>query len=410
MILREAEATAAPAPETGPRRGRHLLHVIDTLDPKAGGPAESVWAFLRYAPPGYTAEVVTLDDPASPFLRDLLVPVHALGPKQSVYGRTPELLRWLRRHRSRFDGALVHGLWQYCGYAAWRAFAGRLPYLVFPHGMLDPYFKRRFPLKHLKKWVYWLPVEYWVLRGATRVLFTTHAEEQLAAESFWLHRWRGMVVAYGAAGPPPHAEALRTAFEDRCPDLRGKRFLLFLGRIHHKKGCDLLVEGFARVAATEPDLHLLMAGPDPQAWSEELRQIATEAGIADRVHWPGMLQGDPKWGAFYCSEAFILPSHQENFGVAVAEALACETPVLLSDKVNTAAEIASDGAGLVEPDTPEGTLRLLTRWMALSAEQRAAMRLCARASFERRYDMERNARDILRLFETADAPVRSHSR
>ena len=409
-MTREADAPAVRPLEREPGRPKHLLHVIDTVHPEAGGPAESVWSLLRYAPAGYTGEVVTLDDPHSPFLRDLPFPVHALGPKRSVYGRTPELLRWLREHRSRFDGAIVHGLWQYCGYASWRAFAGRVPYLVFPHGMLDPYFKHRFPLKHLKKWLYWLPVEYWVLRRATRVLFTTRAEEELAAASFWLHRWRGMVVSYGAAGPPPFSDALCSSFFERCPDLRGKRFLLFLGRIHRKKGCDLLIESFARIAASQPDLHLLMAGPDQQGWSEELQQGADEAGVGSRVHWPGMLQGDAKWGAFYAAEAFVLPSHQENFGVAVAEALACATPVLLSDQVNTAREIADDGAGLVEPDTAEGTLRLLTRWIAMPEDARATMRLRARASFERRYDMERNARAILQVFETAEAPVRSRGR
>jgi glycosyltransferase involved in cell wall biosynthesis len=72
-----------------------------------------------------------------------------------------------------------------------------------------------------------------------------------------------------------------------------------------------------------------------------------------------MLKGDVKWGAFYASEAFALPSHQENFGIAVAEALACGKPALLADKVNIAPQIAADGAGLMQPDTQEGTDELL---------------------------------------------------
>ncbi len=83
----------------------------------------------------------------------------------------------------------------------------------------------------------------------------------------------------------------------------------------------------------------------------------------DRFTGRDMLKGDAKWGAFFASEAFILPSHQENFGIAVAEALACRSPVLLADKVNIAEDIAEDGAGLMELDTPEGTLRLSSRWM-----------------------------------------------
>ena len=111
-----------------------------------------------------------------------------------------------------------------------------------------------------------------------------------------------------------------------------------------------------------------------------------------------MLRGDAKWGAFFASEAFVLPSHQENFGIAVAEALGCGRPVLLADKVNIAAEIASDGAGLMESDTLEGTGRLLKRWIAMTPAERSAMGRNAKLCFDRRYDMRRNAANIVRLF------------
>jgi glycosyltransferase involved in cell wall biosynthesis len=113
-----------------------------------------------------------------------------------------------------------------------------------------------------------------------------------------------------------------------------------------------------------------------------------------------MLAGDAKWGAFYASEAFVLPSHQENFGIAVAEALACSRPVLLSDKVNIAAEIAADGAGLMQSDTAAGAERLLSTWIGLSPAERQAMAARARETFHRRYDMRENAKTVVRLFET----------
>jgi glycosyltransferase involved in cell wall biosynthesis len=112
-----------------------------------------------------------------------------------------------------------------------------------------------------------------------------------------------------------------------------------------------------------------------------------------------MLLGDAKWGAFHAAEAFALPSHQENFGIAVAEALACGKPVLLSDKVNIAAEIAADGAGLMEPDTAAGTERLLERWMEMPAAEREAMAARARDCFHQRYDMRENAKTVVRVFE-----------
>ena len=112
-----------------------------------------------------------------------------------------------------------------------------------------------------------------------------------------------------------------------------------------------------------------------------------------------MLRGDAKWGAFYAAEAFVLTSHQENFGIAVAEALSCGKPVLLSDKVNIAAEIAADGAGLMEDDTAAGTS---VCWSAGSSFRRPngeAMAARARECFHRRYDMRENAKTVVRVFE-----------
>jgi glycosyltransferase involved in cell wall biosynthesis len=378
-----------------------ILHIIATLNPAAGGPVESVRVLLSYGPIGYMGEVVTLDDPSAPFLKDVGFPVHALGPTRTVYGFNTKLLPWLKANRDRFDGVVVNGLWQYCGLAAWLALAGNTPYVVFTHGMLDPYFKHAFPMKHVKKWLYWVPVEYRVLRDAYRVLFTSKAEKRLAEQSFWLHRWNPYVVPYGASGPTGDPELMKEAFFARCPETRGRRYLLFLGRIHRKKGCDLLIDAFARVAAKDPKLYLVVAGPDQQQWSERLQQTAASQGIAERVYWPGMVTGDAKWGAFFASEAFILPSHQENFGIAVAEALACGKPVLLADKVNIAEDIAEDGAGLMEMDTAEGTLQLLERWIAMSPAERIEMAERASSCYQRRYDMRENAKAIIRLFETA---------
>ena len=378
-----------------------ILHIIGTLNPAAGGPTESVRVLLSYGPIGYSGEVVTLDDPNEPYLQNIGFPVHALGPTRTTYGFNRKLAAWLKANRDRFDGVVVNGLWQYCGYAAWRTLAGNTPYVVFTHGMLDPYFKHAFPLKHIKTWLYWVPAEYRVLRDAYRVLFTSKAEKRLAEESFWLHRWNPYVVPYGASGPIGDPEVQKQAFFERCPAVKDKRYLLFLGRIHRKKGCDLLIDAFAKIAADDPSLDLVMAGPDQQSWSAKLREMAEKTGIGDRVHWPGMVTGDAKWGAFYGSEAFILPSHQENFGIAVAEALACGRPVLLADKVNIAEEIAEDKAGLMEVDTSAGTLQLLKRWIAMSEQEKKEMGERAFQCFHTRYDMRENAKAIIRLFETA---------
>jgi glycosyltransferase involved in cell wall biosynthesis len=378
-----------------------ILHIVGTVSPAAGGPTEVIRMLIRYAPPGYTSELATLDDPAAPFLRDLPFTVHALGSSRRRWYR-PSLTRWLRANRDRFDGIMVHGLWEFTGLAA-RLAHGRVPYVVFTHGMLDPYFKRAFPAKHAKKWIYWLAAEYWVLRGAARVLFTTGAERELAAQSFWLHHWNPVITPLGSEPPPADTSALLEAFHAACPAAAGQRFLLFLGRINEKKGCDLLVRAFSALSAAHPDLHLVMAGPDPANWRTRLDEIAAAAGCTARIHWPGMLLGDAKWGAFAACEAFVLPSHQENFGIAVVEALASGRAVLLTHPVNIAQDLSGEGCALVEADTDARVKRLLTRWLALSATEREHMSLRARETFLRRYNMRDNAETILRVFEQLHA-------
>src|SRR5579859_6159116 len=114
------------------------LHIIGTLDPASGGPAAAVSMLIEYSRQGHTSEAVTLDDPSSPFLQRLAYPVAGLGPTRTKFGYNRHLVTWLRENADRFDTVIVHGLWQYCGLAAWRAFSGKKPYFVFVHGMLDP--------------------------------------------------------------------------------------------------------------------------------------------------------------------------------------------------------------------------------------------------------------------------------
>ena len=243
---------------------------------------------VRLMEMGHTVEVATLDDEAAPFLDTSVLKVHALGPTSGRYGYTPRLVPWLRRHAQEYDAVVINGLWQYHSFGSWRALRGMgVPYFVFTHGMLDPWFKHKYPLKHLKKWLYWPWAEYRVLRDAKAVLFTCEEERLQARKSFWLYRVKEKVVAYGTRTPPQDAERLREVFLAAYPTLRHKRLLLFLSRIHEKKGCDLLVEAFAGAAGHDDALHLVMAGPDQTGWVPRLQAQARVAGVADRITWPG---------------------------------------------------------------------------------------------------------------------------
>lgn len=375
-----------------------VLRVIPSLDPRGGGVAEAAHKIdAGLVERGTHVEVVCLDAPDSgDFLYNYPAKVHALGPAKMGYRYSPVLVPWLKANRARFDAVIVDGLWQYHGFAVWRAVSKTsTPYFVFPHGMLDPWFKRAFPLKHIKKWLYWPWADFRLLRDARAVLFTCEEERRLAHESFWLYQCNEVVTSFGTATPPLNGRDLAGSFLGKYPELQGKRVLLFLSRIHEKKGCDLLIEAFARVVADHSDLHLVMAGPDQTGWAAKLKEQAAKLGVADRITWPGMLQGDDKWGAFHAAEVFCLPSHQENFGIVVAEAMACGKPVLISNKVNIWREIEADGAGIVHDDTADGTENALRHWLALPAAEQQSMRKAATRSFNQRFRIDKVAQVLV---------------
>lgn len=380
-----------------------ILHMISSVNPKGGGPIEGIKQLhgpIRAF--GVEVEIACCDAPDAPWLAESGLPiVHALGPAIGGYAYTPRLQPWLKKNASRFDAIIVNGIWQYHSFATRQVLANtEVPYFLFTHGMLDPWFKRTYPLKHLKKCLYWPWVEYRVLRDARAVIFTCEDERLLARQSFPLYRANEVVTAYGTSSPPVNGEELARRFLENHSDLEGKRLVLFLSRIQEKKGCDLLVEAFAQVAKMDSRLHLVMAGPDQVGWLETLRKQAEKLGIAERISWPGMLQGDEKWGAFYAAEVFCLPSHQENFGIVVAEALACGKPVLISNKVNIWREIESDRAGFIDEDTVDGTVRNLERWLALDADGYCAMSERARLCFASRFHIQRAAERLLEIIQS----------
>jgi glycosyltransferase involved in cell wall biosynthesis len=343
-------------------------------------------------------EIISLDAPADSWVQDCPMTVHALGPGRGNYGYAPRFSRWIQERHAKYDAVIVQGLWQYSSFGVWRALRGTAtPYFVFPHGMLDPWFKRTYPLKHLKKLLYWPWAEYRVLRDAAAVLFTSEEEQRLARESFSLYRCNEVVVSYGTAAPEVDFAGAREDFFTSSPHLRDQRFLLFLGRLHEKKGCELLLDAFAAMrssAVADQSLHLVLAGPC--ADEEYQRHLKRMAPNSSTVTFTGMLAGNRKWGAFSAADAFILPSHQENFGIAVVEALACGTPVLISNKVNIWREIAADEAGYVENDDLAGTARLVDRWVGTPPNVRAAMKGNARACFARHFEINRATDSLLK--------------
>ncbi|RKR82261.1 glycosyltransferase involved in cell wall biosynthesis [Mucilaginibacter gracilis] len=374
-----------------------LLHVIGSMDPMSGGPCQGIRnTTLELEKLGVFREIASLDKPDATFLGMDNFPIHTFGPSISPWRYVPDLLPWLIDNLSRFDVVILNGLWLYPGYALYKAMKilrrkvrkaggdmGELPkFFIMSHGMLDPYFQRApdRKLKAIRNWFYWKLIEGRLLNSADGVLFTCEAELKLARESFTpYHPKKELNVGYGVQRPPLFTEGMASAFLDRCPDLQNGKFFLFLSRIHEKKGVDLLIEAYNSILQDKSlvsDLipKLVIAGPGlDTAYGKKIKKLVNDFKIGEHVIFPGMLSGDAKWGAFYGCEAFVLPSHQENFGIAVAEALACGKPVLISNQVNIWREIEYGGGGIIGDDSLEGTQLVLRSWLKKSASEKEEM-------------------------------------
>jgi len=399
-----------------------VLHVIPSLDPKSGGMSQAVRTLVAgLKPKGVHNEIVTLDEPSADYINESPTMVHALGKGTGPWCYNKALYPWLVSNLSNYDKVIVHGLWQYPGFALFKAVKQvKVEYYVMPHGMLDPYFQRANGrrLKALRNTVYWKFLEAHVINSAEGLLFTCEEEKQLAHEPFKPYKpKREIVVGLGVEEPPRKTKEMMDLFYACYPELRGSSYILFLSRIHEKKGVDMLVESYCEIVgqllknSAHTDVpKLLIAGPGLEtAYGQQiLRQVDSAPGLKDYIIFPGMLSGDMKWGAYYGAEAFILPSHQENFGIAVVEALACRKPVLISNQVNIHREIAQGQAAVVADDTPQGTYKLLKYWNEMPAEAKEEMKKNARGVYETHFAVEPAMQrfiDVLKLKDKEYGPV-----
>ncbi len=298
---------------------------------------------------------------------------------------------------------IAHGLWQWPGVSAYNNWKkNQIPYMVFPHGMLDPWFKKAYPLKHIKKQLYWWWKQGKILEHAHAVCFTTEEERKLAQKTFWPYRCREIVTGLGVGDPPGNDRKQVSNFNTKFPQTRGKKFLLYMGRIHPKKGLDLLLKAFARQKNT--NVLLVIAAPisEDDAFYKTLRKDFKH--IEKQVLWTDMLEGDLKWGALRAADCLILPSHQENYGMVVAEACSVGTPVLISNKVNLYHEILEYDAGMVEDDTQRGIDQLVDHWVRGSTQGKSQN---ARKCFRDKLHISKTAEKIIGLFEEATSSTDS---
>ena len=382
------------------RRTMRILHVIGDLAPESGGPAKACVEMARaLALRGHGVTIATTDyapsgGRARPRIapeRGLSLEVHAAGFPRAWLASWP-LKRALPRLVREADLVHIHSLYLFHSWAA-GTLCRRLgvPYIVRPHGTLDPYIHRR---HRWRKRVMELWFQDRVLRDAAAIHYTSLEERRLAEP--YAQGAPGAVIPLGLdladyAELPPAG-----SFRARYPEIGERQILLFLSRLNFKKGLDVLVEAARRSLAAGVDAHLVVAGPDGGMEAATRRWVAS-AGLESRTTFTGMLIGRDKLAAFRDAALFLLPSSSENFGIAVVEAMACGTPVIVSDRVNIWREIVEDGAGLAVPPHAEPFAAAAIRLLA-DAPARRAMGEAGRKAVARRYDWATIAAELERLY------------
>lgn len=371
-----------------------ILHVISSMNPKGGGVAQAVRDIVKGLNKlGVYNEVVCLDSPNAEYLKHDEFIVFPLGVGKTNWNYSPALFSWLKANLSNYNIVIVHGLWQYQSwavYSVWKKLVER-PYIyVMPHGMLDPYFQRAKgrKLKAIRNWIFWKIIENKIIHAAEGLLFTCEEEKFLARITFSPYTPKSeQIVGLGVESPPAFTPVMQDAFNIHCQLPVGAPYLLFLSRIHEKKGVDILINAYVQLQQEGVNVpHLVIAGPGLDTLHGESIQKLAER--SETIYFPGMLSGNAKWGAFYGCEAFILPSHQENFGIAVVEALACCKPVLISDQVNIWKEIINEQGGIVANDNEEGVYILLKTWLQLSLEERSDMKNKAYRTYQKYFAVD----------------------
>ncbi len=325
--IRQEETHSLEASEA-PRR---WLNVVSHLDPRYGGLSAVVPQLgSMVAKAGQFA--ISLAAFCAP--DELYAPreQHTLDLSYWPTSRT----QWLRDRalRSRFrneiahaDGVHIHGLWeQSTAIAGHTARALRKPYILSAHGMLEPWAlsNRRF-----KKLLYSALFERANVAGATCLHALTAAE----AADYRRFGARGPIAIIPNGVHIPASTGSDT-FLAQFPLLRGKRIVLFLGRIHYKKGLDLLIQSWAAITKQHPDAHLVIAGPDFEGTRAPLEARVTELDLGSTVTFPGMLRSELKWSALAAAEAFVLPSYSEGLSVSVLEAMGTGLPVIITEQCN----------------------------------------------------------------------------
>lgn len=328
----------------------HVLHVSPYMHPSAGGPPVVVENFVRQTiKRGHSSEIISTSilcegDEASLLQKlNALAPTKFLPPSKAFF-LTYENRNLIGQSIRQADIVHVHTLWHPINLVVRQeCLRHKRPYVVMPHGMLDPY---SLSVKSWRKRLYLLAIERANLVSASRCMFTT-AEEAWLASTQISSLPPSVLVPLGGDAPEIDNVELAKRFFVRFPRARNRLQILYLGRLHYKKGLDRLLSALPSIVNVLPDALLTIVGDGTSEYTASLMESIRSRGLDDFVLLTGRLEGELKWGAYASAAIFVLPSRQENFAITVAEAMQMGVPVIVSDKVNTWPHVEEALGGLV---------------------------------------------------------------
>ena len=370
-----------------------ILHVLETLSSRYGGPVSVLLALAEAQQrAGHQVTIATTNadhprgiyrEPGWDALGEVGVSVYYAPVQFAPLRFSRQLGAYLKRAISEFDIVHIHGLYRFPStYASWQARRQEVPYIVIPHGALDPYLYDRSStgwLRFKRLYERWFDLPN--LHAAGAIHYT--AEDERERAGFLKLHAPSFVVANGLDWVQYHSLPARGALRTRWR-LGEAPLVLFLGRLHFKKGLDLLIPAFDTLRRHVPDVQLVIAGPENDDYGQQVRGWVRERGLQAAVHFVGPLHGADVVQAYVDADVFALPSYTENFGMTVVEALACELPVVISDQVNIHAEISGAGAGLVTRCDAGEVAQALETLLA-DADRRRAMGEAGRRLVQARF-------------------------
>jgi glycosyltransferase involved in cell wall biosynthesis len=281
---------------------------------------------------------------------------------------SPSMVSWFRAHVADYDGVHFHTIFApMISRLASISFRAGVPYWMTPYGMLDPW-----AIQHRgwKKRIYWKLFEESIFRRANAVQ-VLHEREAEAVRSIGVTT-RTVEVLNGIEPAKPLSDESVSAFWGRYPETAGKKRVLFLGRIHPKKGIDYLIRSLPDVFKEIPDLSIVIAGPDEGGTKESLEGLARELGVSDRMVWTGLLKGEEKQAALQGADCFVLPSHSEGFSQALLEAMISGVPTLYTKECYFDEAIETGGAWAIERNPSQIAATLVAVLMDLKDSKRKA--------------------------------------